>query len=898
MIDKTYIVNLARRQDKRKHMENEIDKLEKQGINLNHTFFDAIDGSDRDILSKYKFNTPNWFDPNSGKVMTAGEVGCALSHYLIWCDIVKNVENNNISDNCRVLILEDDIIFVNDFLTKLKNYVTEIDLTCDMLYVHRKPLDLENETRVSTHINRANKSYWTCGYILSYSGAKKLASSNYLDNLIPVDEFLPIMYGCTILGFEKLFEKCEKIKCYAVNPNLLKLTNNAFCDSETFHSQPFIENNKYDFTDINGIAKSFVVIYIGPCQGQSYHRFIYYCKLYALPIIIINNDSGEQTNLQLLLSELKNWSNDKLDNTLLLIISVNPADQCNVLPIASPNEIINKYLKLVKTDEDVVVVDDNAGNKKNILCAWSRKLIQLLEKSNNNFSLSFATDNNDVIFDSKRQIFQLLNNGTQIIFNHRSSRIINSQTKTTPCLFLANDPTSIIMLNRIENYTGNNWNEFYGYHINKTAKLDLPKIYMSFYLGYNKNILNILNNIDYPKELLTIQTNQVSKTSNKIITTYATEEELYQNDIAKFLASNCDYYFFVNNNCVLKNPNVIKELLDLGKPVIAPMIRRGLETWTNFWGDLDERGYYKRSFDYFDIINNKRKGCWNMPYVTGTYLIKREMIESVPELFNECTEMDIDMRMCYHFRENDIFMYVSNMSDYGYIEDVSQPQIEISPNEIRLFDLLETEKKAAWEKKYLHFNYYQNKNNLENLKFVELCDGIYNFPLFSESFCAEMIKTSEEYGKWSKGKDEHNDPRIGKNYYENIPTVDVQLFEMNLDKQWHEIVFSYIVPVVRILYNNYKTRDINLAFVVKYHFENQSSLSPHHDSSTYTVNIALNKGNGVEYDGGGCRFIRQNFILKNQEPGMCCIHPGRLTAYHEGLPVTAGTRYILVSFIN
>lgn len=27
-------------------------------------------------------------------------------------------------------------------------------------------------------------------------------------------------------------------------------------------------------------------------------------------------------------------------------------------------------------------------------------------------------------------------------------------------------------------------------------------------------------------------------------------------------------------------------------------------------------------------------------------------------------------------------------------------------------------------------------------------------------------------------------------------------------------------------------------------------------------------------------------------------HPGRVTHFHEGLPTTSGTRYILVSFVN
>jgi GR25 family glycosyltransferase involved in LPS biosynthesis len=905
MIDKTYIINLARRPDKREHMNMQIDKLKTQGININHTFFNGIDGNDSENLSKYKFNIPNWFDPNSGKAMTNGEVGCALSHYLIWCDIVENVKNKNLSENCHVLILEDDIIFIDNFLAKLKLCVAEFDLPYDMLYIHRKPLDLVNEIKISLHINKAKKSYWTCGYILSYPGAKKLANTNYLDNLIPVDEFLPIMYGCNIFGFEKLYDVYEKIECYAVSPNLLKLTDNAFCDSETFHSQSFMKYDKYEFNDKNGIAKSFDVVYIGPCQGHSYHRFVYYCDLYGIPLNAIDN-ANSSSNLQLLSSKLGSWSNKKLDDTLLLVILVNRFDQCNLLPIASPNEIIAKYYDFAKNDDCIIMMDNNIPNNKEVFCVWGQTLMQLFDNhgtsTDTNSSFAALVPHNEpinynIIYDSKQQIFQLLD-GSSIMFNHKTSRIINSQTKTMPCLFLANTMASIIMLNSIENYTGNNWNEYYGFHVYKKPMTIFPKIYVSLNLKHNKNILNILDKLAYPKEFLTIRINKVSTSQAENMIIHTCENELYQRDIINFLESDCDYYFYINNDCVLTNPNVLMELLDLNKTVIAPMIKRGTEAWSNFWGDLDQRGYYKRSFDYFDIINRKRKGCWNVPYITGIYLIKREIIQAVPNLFTENLNMDIDMRMCHHLRENDIFMYVTNMSEYGYLEDISQPQTTISSNEITLFDILVADKKDAWEKKYLHPLFYQHKNNPERLNFQELCDGIYIFPLFSEYFCTEMIKTAEAYGKWSKGKDEHKDPRIGKDYYENVPTVDVQLFEIKLEKQWQTIVFSYIVPVARVLYHNYKTKDINLAFIVKYNFEDQSSLSPHHDSSTYTVNIALNRGNGIDYDGGGCRFIRQNVVLKNQDPGMCCIHPGRLTAFHEGLPVTAGTRYILVSFIN
>ena len=44
-------------------------------------------------------------------------------------------------------------------------------------------------------------------------------------------------------------------------------------------------------------------------------------------------------------------------------------------------------------------------------------------------------------------------------------------------------------------------------------------------------------------------------------------------------------------------------------------------------------------------------------------------------------------------------------------------------------------------------------------------------------------------------------------------------------------------------------------FVVRYRPDEQPSLRPHHDSSTYTINIALNRV-GIDYEGGGCRFLR------------------------------------------
>ena len=48
-----------------------------------------------------------------------------------------------------------------------------------------------NENKINDHIVESEFSYWTIGYLISNKGAKKLYNKKYINNLIPVDEYLP-----------------------------------------------------------------------------------------------------------------------------------------------------------------------------------------------------------------------------------------------------------------------------------------------------------------------------------------------------------------------------------------------------------------------------------------------------------------------------------------------------------------------------------------------------------------------------------------------------------------------------------------------------------------------------------------------------------------------------------
>jgi hypothetical protein len=78
---------------------------------------------------------------------------------------------------------------------------------------------------------------------------------------------------------------------------------------------------------------------------------------------------------------------------------------------------------------------------------------------------------------------------------------------------------------------------------------------------------------------------------------------------------------------------------------------------------VDNNGYYKRSFDYFDIVSNRR-GVWNCAYICNCFLLKKDIFEDAIEGYR-IQGFDIDMSICKYFRDKYIFMYVDNLNHYG-----------------------------------------------------------------------------------------------------------------------------------------------------------------------------------------------------------------------------------------
>ncbi|XP_041986273.1 glycosyltransferase 25 family member isoform X2 [Aricia agestis] len=215
--DEIFMINLERRAERRKLME-----MSFKEIGMEATLFNAVDGRKLDMndLSEYSITLmPNYEDPYHKRPMKAGEVGCFLSHYFIWKKIVEN-------KYAITLVLEDDIHFVPHFRYKFHQLMEEIkELDWDLVYIGRKILQNDEEVYATAHTTKPLYSYWTLGYLLSEAGARKLLAMEPLNKMLPVDEFLPIMFDQHPNETWKAHFPLRNLKAYSAAPLLVHPTH-------------------------------------------------------------------------------------------------------------------------------------------------------------------------------------------------------------------------------------------------------------------------------------------------------------------------------------------------------------------------------------------------------------------------------------------------------------------------------------------------------------------------------------------------------------------------------------------------------------------------------------------------------------------------------------------------
>jgi GR25 family glycosyltransferase involved in LPS biosynthesis len=228
---KAYIVNLARRTDRRAEMEKQ---LADARLPFACEFVPAVDGRDLAVSGMaHTFQAyPKWRIPGSnhyfyGRSLRTGEIACSLSHHAVW-------ERARAEGHRYALVLEDDAALVPDFWVVLQGRLQDLKdhrLGWDLLYVGRSQRP-RTESMVLDGLVVPGFSYGTLGYLLTQSGIEKLLAAGLRENVIPSDEFLASFYcDHPRTDIQQLYRRPQSFSAYAILPGLV-CERRPECDAE------------------------------------------------------------------------------------------------------------------------------------------------------------------------------------------------------------------------------------------------------------------------------------------------------------------------------------------------------------------------------------------------------------------------------------------------------------------------------------------------------------------------------------------------------------------------------------------------------------------------------------------------------------------------------------------
>lgn len=403
---------------------------------------------------------------------------------------------------------------------------------------------------------------------------------------------------------------------------------------------------------------------------------------------------------------------ENMENKLIIV-----CDTFDLFPIAGKNEIIDKFKKIHIKNHVIFSAEvfcwpnklltscyPDVGTKYKYLnsgcfMGYRDDIYNLIKYSNINdndddqlfFTKIFITGGK-IILDYECQLFQTLNGIDVIGFNNSfeytggdvvlfKNRIYNKYTDSYPIFIHGNGPAKfklnyfenyfeINKINKIQNYEFNDSNNKHKIFVALYVNTSDPENYHTFMTNFKNICWNFFKIHIYDTNIIdnSKMVNKYYSYDYDIKYKYAVKNYAFDD----YKLYNCNYYMLLQQNCIITDRDIIKKLIancNTFHRIICPMMAsHNNPNFTNFWGELDNNGYYKRSTDYLHLVKKTYRGLWNVPYITGCIFFHSSILVDW-DLENIDGNQDIDMSLCEYFRKKTLFMYMMNLTDYGYLYD-------------------------------------------------------------------------------------------------------------------------------------------------------------------------------------------------------------------------------------
>lgn len=186
-LDCVYIITLSKSDEYRQNLLNKVNKVLQKLPSKSLNIVDAVDGKTLDYnLDEFRVY-PDWKIEGSdndwfNRDMTKGEVGCALSHLKVW----KHAKNHGYE---KVLILEEDFEVIDNFY----DISLKLPLDWDVILLGRQSFGEDEEILEKNYV-KLGYNWLAHAYILNKKAINTLTQNDYINNLIPADDYLPLCF--------------------------------------------------------------------------------------------------------------------------------------------------------------------------------------------------------------------------------------------------------------------------------------------------------------------------------------------------------------------------------------------------------------------------------------------------------------------------------------------------------------------------------------------------------------------------------------------------------------------------------------------------------------------------------------------------------------------------------
>jgi GR25 family glycosyltransferase involved in LPS biosynthesis len=297
------IINLENAATRKKHMEME---LKKQGI-LNYTFFKAINGleinyNDNPLFSKTAVNQLLNAPQRYGLTLSPGAAGL----YATWNEIINLYENHE-----DIIIVEDDIVFSENFLQELKTARNNAPSDYDILYLgsHSRKNIIDNDNLLQPHdlirLSQVQINGTFC-MMISKNGRQKIKKICFPVNDLQIDTVLYMNF--------------DKLEAYHINKSI------AFFKENSFEST--IQNNMNIFSLFKDLEIHILICNKDFNMGmESIDSLLKYDEFKYIPIYY--HDDGTLTNEQKQILKFKNLNLIGLDTFNSIESLIKKYEFCN-----------------------------------------------------------------------------------------------------------------------------------------------------------------------------------------------------------------------------------------------------------------------------------------------------------------------------------------------------------------------------------------------------------------------------------------------------------------------------------------------------------------------------------------------------------------------------------------